>query len=145
MTNGRVRGIGWILFQFDHISAFVLRTPLSSEVPVVLLNQPINYFRDLTQQDGWKTQDDRITKKCRATPEMHSLAQHFLVILLSWVFQSSCCVGSLIYTHKWTVLLALANWLARRWLYTPRCRWKTVDIYLAASLHLSEWLLIKNL
>ena len=52
--------------------------------------------RDLTQQQSWKTQDGRMTKKCRARPEMHSLVQHFFVILPSWVFQPSCCLRSLI-------------------------------------------------
>ena len=36
-----------------------------------------SFNRDLTQKDGWKTQDGRITKKCRARPGMHSLARHF--------------------------------------------------------------------
>ena len=39
--------------------------------------------RKLTQQDGWKSQDGRMTKKCRARPGMHSLAPHFFVILPS--------------------------------------------------------------
>jgi len=30
--------------------------------------------RDLTQQDGWKTQDGRMTRKCRARPGMHCSA-----------------------------------------------------------------------
>ena len=51
--------------------------------------------RDLTQQDGWKAEDGRITKKCHARPGMHNVAQHFFVILPSWVFQSFCCVRSL--------------------------------------------------
>ena len=29
--------------------------------------------RDLKQQDGWKTQDGGMTKKCRARPGTHSL------------------------------------------------------------------------
>ena len=33
--------------------------------------------RDLSQQDGWKTPDGRMTKNCRARPGMHSLAWHF--------------------------------------------------------------------
>lgn len=37
----------------------------------------------------WKTQDGRMTKKCRARPRMHNLARHFLVILPSLVFQPS--------------------------------------------------------
>ena len=40
-------------------------------------------IRDLTQQDGWKTQDDRMTKKCQVTMGMHSLAQHLFFIVLS--------------------------------------------------------------
>ena len=56
--------------------------------------------RDLRQQDGWKTQDGRMTKKCRTRPEMHCLVRHFFVILPSWVFQPSCCVMSLI-DHRW--------------------------------------------
>ena len=34
--------------------------------------------------------------KCRVRMGMHSLARHFFVNLLSWVFQPSCCVSSLI-------------------------------------------------
>ena len=30
----------WILFYFHHIWVFALRAPSSSEVPVVLINQP---------------------------------------------------------------------------------------------------------
>ena len=58
------------------------------------LSSQIN--RDLTQQQRWKTQDGRMTKKCRARPGMHSLVQHFFVILPSRVFQPSCCLRSLI-------------------------------------------------
>ena len=47
-------------------------------------------IRDLTQQDGWKTQDGRATKKSRAGAGMPSLARHFFVIL------PSCCVRSLL-------------------------------------------------
>ena len=36
-----------------------------------------------TQQEGWKTQDGRMTKKSRARPGMHSLARRFFVILPS--------------------------------------------------------------
>ena len=32
--------------------------------------------RELTQQDGWNTQDDRMTKKCRVRLGVHSLAPH---------------------------------------------------------------------
>ena len=39
--------------------------------------------RELTQQDGWNTQDGRMTKKCRVRLGMHSLAPHFFVILPS--------------------------------------------------------------
>ena len=60
----------------------------------------VDNSRDLTQQDGWKTQDDRMTKKCCASPGMHSLARHFFVILPSWVFQPSFCVRSLLSQNK---------------------------------------------
>ena len=42
MSNDDCRacGITWILFEFDHIWVFVLRAPSSSDVPVLLLNQP---------------------------------------------------------------------------------------------------------
>ena len=56
----------------------------------------IRVIRDLTQQDGCKTQDGRMTKKIRARPGMHSLAPHFFVILPFWVLQPSCCVSSLL-------------------------------------------------
>ena len=39
------------------------------------------HIRDLMQQDGWKTQDSSATKKCRARPEMYSLARNFFVIV----------------------------------------------------------------
>lgn len=35
-------------------------------------------IRDLTQQDGWKTQDGRMTKKGRARPGMHISCDNFL-------------------------------------------------------------------
>ena len=49
---------------------------------------------ELTQQDGWKTQDGTMMKKCRIRLRMHSLALHFFIILPSWVFQRSCCISS---------------------------------------------------
>ena len=57
----------------------------------------IYVIRDLTQQDGWKTQDGRATKKCRAGAAMPSLARHFFVIL------PSCCVRSLLSTVRTAV------------------------------------------
>ena len=53
----------------------------------------------LTWQDGWKTQDGRMTKKCRASLGMHSLARHFFVILPSSVLQPSCYLSSLVMSH----------------------------------------------
>ena len=52
--------------------------------------------RELTQQDGWKTQDCRLTKKCGARLCIPNLTRHLFVILPSWVFQPSCCVSFLI-------------------------------------------------
>ena len=43
----------------------------------LLQNTSFHVVRDLTHQDGWKTQDGRVTKKCSARPGMHSLARHF--------------------------------------------------------------------
>ena len=43
----------------------------------------IREIRDLTQQDGWKTQDGRMTKKYRVRLGILSLARHFFVILPS--------------------------------------------------------------
>ena len=51
---------------------------------------------DLTQEDGWKTKNGKITKKYRARPGMHSHARYFIVMPPSWVFQPSCCVRSLL-------------------------------------------------
>lgn len=48
--------------------------------------------RDLAQQDGQRTQDHRMTKTCPARRCI--LAQHFLAILSSWIFQPSCCIRS---------------------------------------------------
>lgn len=36
---------------------------------------------DPTQQDAWKTQDDRMTKKCCVRMGMRSLARHFLDVM----------------------------------------------------------------
>ena len=49
---------------------------------------------ELPQQDGWKAQDGRMTKKYHA--RLCILARHFFVILPSGVFQPSCCVSSLL-------------------------------------------------
>ena len=46
--------------------------------------------RDLTQQDGWKTQEGGMTKKCRARLCIPNLTRHFFIVLPSWVFQPSC-------------------------------------------------------
>ena len=43
---------------------------------------------DLTQEDGWKTQNGKVTKKCRARPGMHSLARYFIVMPPSGVFSA---------------------------------------------------------
>ena len=40
-------------------------------------------IRKLTQQDGWKTQDGRMTKKCRARLCIPNLTRDFFVILPS--------------------------------------------------------------
>ena len=50
-------------------------------------------IRELTQQDSWRTKDDRMTKKCGARLCMPNFMRHFFVILLSWVFQPSCWVS----------------------------------------------------
>ena len=50
--------------------------------------------RQLTQQDRWKTQDGRKTKKCRVRLCIPNLTRHFFVILPSRVLQPSCCVKS---------------------------------------------------
>ena len=38
--DGGAHGMVWIVFLFDRIWIFVVRAPSSSEVPVLLLNQP---------------------------------------------------------------------------------------------------------
>ena len=74
--------------------AITFRTPYSEKHPVTVstfLGEFAEYLesivlsserliRDLTQQDGWKTQDGKMVKKCHARPGMHNLAQHFFVI-----------------------------------------------------------------
>ena len=54
--------------------------------------------RDLTQKDGWKMQDGRMTKNCRARPGMHSLARHFFrgsaVLSLPAVLLRKVCNGN---------------------------------------------------
>ena len=56
----------------------------------------IRVIRELTQQDGYNTQDGRMTKKCDARLCIPKLTPYFCVILPSWVFQPSCCVSSLL-------------------------------------------------
>ena len=45
--------------------------------------RPLADYREPTQKDGWNTQDERMTTKCRVGLGMHSLAPHFFVILPS--------------------------------------------------------------
>ena len=63
-----------------------------------------------TQQEGWKTYDDRMTKKCSARLCIPNLSRHCYAILPSWVFQPSCCVSSLI-IYTW---LFIANYLLNK-------------------------------
>ena len=42
-----------------------------------------NENSELTQQDGWKTQDGRMAKNCRARLCIPDLTRHFFVILPS--------------------------------------------------------------
>ena len=54
-------------------------------------------IRELTQQDGWKTQDSKTAKKnCGARLCIPNLTRHFFVTLPSWVFQPSSCVSSVL-------------------------------------------------
>ena len=62
---------------------------------IIILPCTTGVIRELTQQDGWNTQDGIMTKKCRVRLGMHSLAPHFFVILPSRVFQPAWCVSSL--------------------------------------------------
>ena len=63
---------------------------------IIESNSQIPFFiiRDLTQQDGWRTQAGRMTKNCRARLCIPGLALEFFVILSSWAFQPSCCLRS---------------------------------------------------
>ena len=68
--------------------------------------------RKLMQQDGWNTQDGRMTQKCRVRLGMHSLAPHFFVILPSRVFQPSRHDGKLSTRYaveRWISYLATKN------------------------------------
>ena len=47
-------------------------------------------IRHLTQQDGWKTEDGRMRKKCCARQCIPGATRHF------FVFPPSCCVRSLL-------------------------------------------------
>ena len=50
----------------------------------VLFKLPISIItRELTQQDGWKTQDGRMTKKCGARLCIPNLTGHLFVIVPS--------------------------------------------------------------
>ena len=59
------------------IARFVIHGQINKCYAVQLIN------RELTQQEGWKAQDGKMTKKCRVILGMHSLARYCFVILLS--------------------------------------------------------------
>ena len=51
---------------------------------------------ELTEQNGWNTQDGRMAKTCGTRLCIPNFTRHFFVIPPSWVFQLSCCVSSLL-------------------------------------------------
>ena len=64
-----------IIFNIGPLASHCLQSPWP-------LNGPIGLRfidRELTQQDGWKTQDGRMMKKCRVWLGMHSLARHIFL------------------------------------------------------------------
>ena len=93
-------GCWWRIFVFQSMTrctfgGFVLAPPFCSYHSYVKKRWSI--IRDLTQQDGWKTQDGRKMKKWYARLCIPGLARrYFFNILPSWVvFQPSCCVSYL--------------------------------------------------
>ena len=79
-----------------HVSPCKPRSMMSLFLSANILEGSCCVSSELTQQDGWKTQDGRMAKKCRARLCIPDLTRHVFVILPFWVFQPSCCVSSLL-------------------------------------------------
>ena len=75
------------------------KVPIFSRIKLVL-GFVLFSNRELTQQDGWKTREGRMMKKCNAILCIPNLTPCFFVFLPSWVFQSSSCVSSLLLESK---------------------------------------------
>ena len=60
--DARARGIVWTRVYFDYIWAFLMRAPLSTDVPVLLLNQP-----NITWGGGEFESEDQSSRSVRNT------------------------------------------------------------------------------
>lgn len=122
-----------------------------SLVPSVFFNHASFHFsacrypcinRELTQQNGWKTRDGRMTKKCLVILGMHSLAWHFFVMTLtracsiSWLqWRIRRFVGFLIsremMTTYWHFYVGIHSFYYERWvcklLGCLTRRWRTAN------------------
>ena len=92
---------------------------------------PNENIRDLTQQDGW-TQDGRMKKNCRARLCIPIVTRHFFNVLQFWVFQSSCCIRSLLI---WLRLI----WVRFGRQYACVSRWQ-MQSYVVVKSKWSTWL-----
>ena len=72
----RARGIAWTRVYFDYIWAFLMHAPLSTDVPVLLLNQPKSSFSpDLTHKERTKKRKTIINKLNKI--KVYTLIAHF--------------------------------------------------------------------
>ena len=81
-----------IVYSGGVTSGWIVNYPISAASRIWtydVRHEPIKAFVSGLSLHGCKTQDGRMTKKCRARPGMHSLAPHFFVILPSRVLQPS--------------------------------------------------------
>ena len=90
------KSISWTSFKKVHSYSFTTAIEFHNVLTLAVIPGLFLINRALTQKDGWKTQNGRMSKKCSARLCIPNLTRHFFVILPSWVFQSSCCVSSLL-------------------------------------------------
>ena len=149
-TGPRTRGLGWMIFGPRCIVIIerglrINFLSCSFSLANAQTQQPSNTYAmkelmDLTQQDGWNTQDGVMMKKCRARLCIPGLARDFFVILLSWVFQPSCGVRSLMTVFNPKILIYSAANRTGRSLQFLSCRLRFISVCMNDTL----WSLIER-
>ena len=105
-TGPSTRGLGWMIFGPRCIVIIERGLRINFLSCSFSLANAIKEIIDLTQQDGLKTQDGRMGKKCRVRLCIPGLARHFFVILPSRVFQPCMiCVRSLMTVFDAEILI----------------------------------------